>query len=34
MERLVFIEKGLQQAEQGKVTDHDKVKELTKKWPG
>ena len=35
IEKLVFIEKiekGLQQAEQGKVTSHEKVKELTKKW--
>jgi len=35
IERLVFIEKvekGLKQAEEGKVTSHDKVKEMTKKW--
>ena len=35
MEKLVFVEKvekGLQQAEQGKVTSHDEVKELIKKW--
>ena len=35
MERLVFIEKiekGLEQAEQGKVTSHEKVKELRRKW--
>ena len=35
MERLVFIEKiekGLEQAEKGKVTSHEKVKALRKKW--
>jgi predicted transcriptional regulator len=35
MERLVFIEKvekGLQQAKEGKVTPHEKVKEISKKW--
>ena len=35
MEKLVFVEKverGLQQAEQGKVTPHAEVKELVKKW--
>jgi predicted transcriptional regulator len=35
MERLVFIEKiekGIQQADQGKVTSHEKLKELRKKW--
>jgi len=35
MERLVFIEKvekGLQQAEEGKVAPHEKVKEILKKW--
>ena len=35
MERLVFIEKiekGLEQADKGKVTSHEKVKELRKKW--
>ena len=35
MERLVFIEKiekGLEQAEQGNVTSHEKVKELRRKW--
>ena len=35
MEKLVFIdkiEKGLKQADQGKVTTHEKVKELRRKW--
>lgn len=35
MEKLVFIEKvekGLQQAEQGKVTPHADLKEEVKKW--
>jgi len=35
IERLVFaekIEKDIQQADQRKVTSHDKVKELRKKW--
>ena len=35
MERLVFIEKiekGLEQAEQGNVTSHEKVKERRRKW--
>ena len=35
MEKLVFVEKvekGLEQADQGKVTSHEKVKEMTKKW--
>ncbi|HTF18065.1 MAG TPA: hypothetical protein VK658_08340 [Chryseolinea sp.] len=35
IEKLVFVEKvekGLQQAEQGKVTPHQEVKELVKKW--
>ena len=35
MERLVFIEKiekGLEQADKGKVTSHEKIKELRKKW--
>ena len=35
IERLVFVEKvekGLQQAEQGRTIPHEKVKEVTKKW--
>ena len=35
MEKLVFVEKvekALLQAEEGKVTPHDKVREITKKW--
>lgn len=35
MERFVFVEKveqGLKQLEEGKITDHNQVKELIKKW--
>lgn len=35
MEKLVFIdkiEKGLKQADEGKLTSHEKVKALRKKW--
>ena len=35
IERLVFVEKvekGLQQAEQGKTVSHEEVKKMTKKW--
>jgi hypothetical protein len=35
MEKLIFLEKveqGLKQLEEGKVTDHVKVKEMVKKW--
>jgi predicted transcriptional regulator len=35
IEKLVFvekIEKGIQQAEEGKVTPHDEVKKMIKKW--
>jgi hypothetical protein len=35
IEKLVFvekIEKGLKQLDDGRTVDHDKVKEITKKW--
>ena len=35
IDKLVFvekIEKGLQQAREGKVTPHEEVKEVVKKW--
>jgi len=35
MEKLIFVEKverGLQQLDAGKTVDHDKVKEIVKKW--
>jgi len=35
MEKLIFIEKveqGLKQIDEGKTTDHAKVKEMIKKW--
>jgi predicted transcriptional regulator len=35
IERLVFLEKietGIQQADQGRVTSHEKLKEFRKKW--
>ena len=35
MEKLIFMEKveqGLQQLDAGKIVDHDKVKEIVKKW--
>jgi hypothetical protein len=35
IEKLIFVEKveqGLKQLDEGKVTDHSKVKEVVKKW--
>ena len=35
LEKLIFVEKveqGLGQLKKGKITSHEKVKEMTKKW--